>query len=378
MTQWAISVDSLSKSFGREHVLQDINLTVEKGEFCVIIGPSGCGKSTLLKCIAGLLDFEIGEVMLDGTNVRDISVKDANIGFVFQEFEDTLFPHKTVRENVAFGLQQQPSVTTTEVEERVNEILGLLAISETTDNLPTELSGGQQQRVELARQLVRECEIVLLDDPLADLDYKLQKQMELDLRRIHSESDSTFVYVTHNQEQALKLGDRLVVMNRGQIEQTGTPFEVYEQPKTAFVGRFVGDSNVLRGEVLGTDGDVVTVETEIGTITATAQTNSDHLSESVVLIRPENIDLGSEAEELDTTIEATLEGRTYTGEITEFTVRVPATDGSTIAFEVMQSGESMIGEVGSEIRIGWDISDAIYFNRLSVTEAVTIEDIEEI
>lgn len=378
MTQWAISVDSLSKSFGREQVVRSIDLTVEDGEFCVIIGPSGCGKSTLLKCIAGLLDFETGQVMLDGTDVRDIPVKDANIGFVFQEFEDTLFPHKTVGENVAFGLQQQQSVTATEIENRVDEMLELLAISETKDNVPTELSGGQQQRVELARHLVRDCEIVLLDDPLADLDYKLQKQMELDLRRIHSESESTFVYVTHNQEQALKLGDRLVVMNRGQLEQIGSPLEVYEQPRTAFVGRFVGDSNVLRGQLVGANEDAVTVETPIGTFTATAQTDSDLPSESVVLIRPERIALGSAAANSETTIEATLEGRTYTGEVTEFTVGVPATDGTRVAFEVVQPGESTIGGVGSEIHIGWNASDAMYFERLSVTEAVTIEDIEEI
>lgn len=378
MTQCAISVDSLSKSFGREHVLRDIDLDVQEGEFCVIIGPSGCGKSTLLKCIAGLLDFETGQVTLHGDDVSDMPVKDANVGFVFQEFEDTLFPHKTVGENVAFGLQQQESVTSTEIEERVNEILKLLAISETRNNVPAELSGGQQQRVELARQLVRNCETVLLDDPLADLDYKLQKQMELDLRRMHNDTGSTFVYVTHNQEQALKLGDRLGVMNRGQLEQIGTPLEVYEQPRTAFVGRFVGDSNVLRGQLTGTDEDEVTVETKIGTFAATAQTDSDHPNESVVLIRPENIKLGAAAEGRETTVEATLEGRTYTGELTEFTVVVPATDGSNVAFEIVEPGESSIGTVGAEIRIGWDANDATYFDRLSVTDAMTIEEIEEI
>ena len=378
MSQRAISIDSLSKSFGRETVLRDINLDVEDGEFCVIIGPSGCGKSTLLKCIAGLLDFDTGQVTLDGKDVRTIPVKDANVGFVFQEFEDTLFPHKTVEENVMFGLQQQESMAAAEIDRRVEKILDLLAISETKDNRPTELSGGQQQRVELARQLVRDCEVVLLDDPLADLDYKLQKQLELDLRRIHSETGSTYVYVTHNQEQALKLADRLVVMNRGQLEQIGTPLEVYERPSTAFVGRFVGDSNVLRGRLAETNGDEVTVDTSIGTVTATTQTDTDHPDESIVLIRPENIELGAPATDRETTLKATLEGRTYMGEMTEFTVEIPTTNRSTIAFEIVEPGEATIGAVGSDIHVGWDASDATYFDRLSKSVDVMTEDIEAI
>src|SRR6056297_1200369 len=241
-----VRVDSLDISFRNERVLQSIDLEIEDGEFCVIVGPSGCGKSTLLQTIAGLTTPDRGRVFLRGEDAGEMSVQDRDLGYVFQEFEDALFPHMSVGENIAFGVRQQSeSVDEAALDERIDDLLAMLAIPETRDDLPSALSGGQQQRVELARQLIRECETMLLDDPLADLDYKLQKQMELEMRQIHEDLGSTFVYVTHNQDQALKLADKLVVMNQGMLEQVGTPDEVYANPATAFVGRFVGDSNPL-------------------------------------------------------------------------------------------------------------------------------------
>jgi ABC-type Fe3+/spermidine/putrescine transport system ATPase subunit len=185
-----ISVTSLEKSFANEQVLRGIDFTVDDGEFCVVVGPSGSGKSTLLKCIAGLVEFDRGSISLDGRDVGALSVPERNIGFVFQDFEERLFPHMTVAENVAFGLRQA-GASETEIETKTDEMLALLSIGETRDSFPSELSGGQQQRVELARQLVRECDVMLLDDPLADLDYKLQKRMELEMRQIHEELGSS-------------------------------------------------------------------------------------------------------------------------------------------------------------------------------------------
>lgn len=377
MATHGIAVNDLSKAFGRESVLQNVDLTIASGEFCVVIGPSGCGKSTLLNCLAGLHDLDSGHVELNGIDVTTVPIRELDLGFVFQEFENTLFPHKTVAENVAFGLEQQGDLRRREIDERVDSMLTLLAITEVKDNAPGELSGGQQQRVELARQLVRDCETMLLDDPLADLDYKLQKRMELELRQLHANSGSTYIYVTHNQEQALKLADTLVVMNDGQLEQVGTPSAVYDRPATAFVGRFVGDSNLFRSRLQKADGAAVTVTTDIGEMTATATSQSGALpDESVTIARPENAVLGGAASTMDNTFEGTLEGRTYTGEITEYMVAVPAEDESQRELTVVESGETSSAELQETVTVGWETANACYFETISVTETTTIDDLE--
>ena len=374
MSSEEIVLNSISKSFANEEVLEGIDLSVEEGEFCVIIGPSGCGKSTLLKCIAGLVDFEGGDVRLRDQDAAKIPVEDRNLGFVFQDFEETLFPHKTVRSNVAFGLKQKETeLSDEEIEQRIDEMLDLLSISETKDNLPSELSGGQQQRVEVARQFVRECDIMLLDDPLADLDYKLQKHMELELRRLHDRLGSTFIYVTHNQDQALKLADKLVVMNQGAIEQIGTPTEVYTEPQSAFVGRFVGDSNLFIASVTEREGARMVVETEIGQMEATAATKSEAPSESLVIVRPEDVTIGDET--LDNVFYGVINGRTYTGEETEVSVKV---DGFDDGIQVITPGRPDLGAKGTEIIIGWDATDATFFDELSVNSTVTVDDLLEV
>jgi ABC-type Fe3+/spermidine/putrescine transport system ATPase subunit len=372
-----ISVTSLEKSFANEQVLRGIDFSVADGEFCVVVGPSGSGKSTLLKCIAGLVEFDRGSITLGGTDVGELSVPERDLGFVFQDFEERLFPHMTVAENVAFGLRQA-GVSETDIETKTNEMLALLAISETRDSLPSELSGGQQQRVELARQLVRECDVMLLDDPLADLDYKLQKRMELEMRQIHEELGSTFVYVTHNQDQALKLADRLVVVNQGLIEQVGTPDEVYAEPATAFVGRFVGDSNPLLGRVTDVDGGTLTVDTAAGPVTAvTRDEGVEPGAEVVVLVRPEAVRLGDAAEGCDNTFVGGVVGRTYTGEVTEFTVSLDA--GEDVEdFQSVTSGNVPMEAVQSRTTVGWNADEGVAYAKLSVSDTVTVDDLMEV
>jgi len=374
----AIAVESLSKSFPGEDVLHDISLDIQKGEFCVVIGPSGCGKSTLLKCIAGLFDYQ-GEVQLDGTDASAVPIEDREIGFVFQEFEETLFPHMTVSENVAFGLEQQ-GVPGDEIDQRVEEMLELLAIPHTSEDYPDQLSGGQQQRVELARHMVRRCDIMLLDDPLADLDYKLQKRMELEMRRLHDSLGSAFVYVTHNQDQALKLADRIVVLNDGRVEQVGSPSEVYHKPETAFVGRFIGDSTLLVAESATVEDGTVTTETAVGSVGATPSSVDGAVTdtsdpEAVVLVRPEDIDIGEPATECTNRVTGTLEDRTYTGEFTEFSVSV---EGFRRTFQVIEPGNREVGTVGADIDIGWDAADALYLDTISVTDQTTMEDLQNL
>lgn len=372
MSSETIVLNSVSKSFANEEVLRDINLSVEDGEFCVVIGPSGCGKSTLLKCIAGLVDYEVGTIQLRGEPATEIPLEERDLGFVFQEFEETLFPHKTVHENVAFGLEQQDDFPATEIEERVDDMLELLSISGTKHDLPSELSGGQQQRVEVARQFVRECDIMLLDDPLADLDYKLQKRMELELRRLQDRLGSTFIYVTHNQDQALKLADKLVVMNQGTIEQSGEPNEVYANPNSAFVGRFVGDSNPFIATIVE-DGAQKIVDTDIGQLTVTGSTGGDTPPESIVIVRPEDIAIGDPSR--DNVVEGTLVGTTYTGEETEVSMRV---DGHDRDIQAVVPGRPNVGDPGSTLTFSWNADDALYFEDLSVNSTVTATDLLEV
>jgi ABC-type Fe3+/spermidine/putrescine transport system ATPase subunit len=372
----ALSVDSLRKTFANEEVLRGIDLEIERGEFCVVVGPSGSGKSTLLKCIAGLLDYDGGAVLIGGRDVSGLPPEERDIGFVFQDFEERLFPHMTVEENAAFGLrQQEETLEEAEIDRRITEMLELLAITETRDSLPSELSGGQQQRVELARQLVRQCDVMLLDDPLADLDYKLQKRMELEMRRIHRELDSTFLYVTHNQDQALKLADKLVVLNAGTIEQAGTPEEVYAEPATAFVARFVGDSNQLVGRVDRIEDGVAVVDTDAGEIRAVPRGDPEPGDRTMVVIRPEELTLGEAAADRDNRLEVSLAGRTYTGEETEFTVTV---DGLRQDFQVVVPGNVPAGAVEDRTAVGWDAPQGVCYAQLSASGTVGIDDLMEV
>jgi ABC-type Fe3+/spermidine/putrescine transport system ATPase subunit len=374
----AIEVDDLSKSYADETVLQEVSFAVESGEFCVVMGPSGSGKSTLLGCIAGLVEHDSGTVRLSGESAETVPVRSRDLGYVFQEFEDTLFPHMTVAENVAFGLEQQDADhDRAEVDSRIDEMLDLLAIPDTRDSLPTELSGGQQQRVELARQLVRQTDILLLDDPLADLDYKLQKRMELEMRDIHAEMNSSFLYVTHNQDQALKLADKLVVLNRGRVEQIGTPEAVYYRPASAFVGRFVGDSNPFVGAVTADDeaeGEV-SVETGIGRMAATVQ--GGHPADdrrALAMVRPESVAFDSAAEGRDNVFTARLIDWTYMGEETEYAFEV---DGLDYVLQAVSRGRPTVTEadLGTTVPVGWDRADTLCFETVSSAPTVTVDDL---
>ena len=371
----AIRVDSLDLSFRNETVLRDVNLEVDDGEFCVVLGPSGSGKSMLLKSIVGLETPDSGWVFLDGEDASELSVPERNIGFVFQEFEETLFPHRSVEENIAFGLEQSDiDIDGDEMDRRIDDLLELLAISDTKDDAPPELSGGQQQRVELARQLVRRCGIMLLDDPLADLDYKLQKRMEIEMRRIHDDLDSAFLYVTHNQDQALKLADKLVVLNDGRVEQVGTPSELYHEPDSAFVARFIGDSNAFKATSVETTADRVRVETELGALLATPMNGMATDAEGIVTIRPEHIAIGKHASAKDNTVEVAPAGETYMGETTEIAVEIPDSGRQMI---VVEPGQTTVP--GAEtVQIGWDATDTQFFEKLSVTETVRTDDLLEI
>lgn len=237
-----IAIENISKQFGSFQAVEQVNLEIETGSLVALLGPSGSGKSTLLRLIAGLEAPDTGRIWLTGSDATHQSVQERNIGFVFQHY--ALFKHMTIRENIAFGLnirRQHPQKT----KSKVNELLELVQLSGLGDRYPNQLSGGQRQRVALARALAVEPKVLLLDEPFGALDAKVRKDLRVWLRRLHDEVHVTTVFVTHDQEEAMEVSDKIVVMNKGKIEQNGTPAEIYDHPETSFVMSFIGPVNVL-------------------------------------------------------------------------------------------------------------------------------------
>ena len=247
MTDHIIEISHLSKGFGDKKVLDDINLYVRKGEFITLLGPSGCGKTTLLRQIAGFLQPDEGVIEMDGKDISGVPPHKRALNTVFQRY--ALFPHLDVYENIAFGLKLK-KVPEDEIEKRVRRVLKLVAMSDYEDRNVETLSGGQQQRIAIARAIVNQPKVLLLDEPLAALDLKMRKDMQIELKEMHKKLGITFIYVTHDQEEALTLSDTIVVMNEGKIQQIGTPMDIYNEPVNSFVADFIGESNILNATMI--------------------------------------------------------------------------------------------------------------------------------
>ena len=289
-----VTIKNIDKRFGDFHVLKDVSLEIKKGEFYSLLGPSGCGKTTLLRIIAGFEDPGGGAVLLDGHDIIPIAANKRPVNTVFQTY--ALFPHLTVFENIAFPLRlkKMPGAA---IKSKVQQYLELVKLPNEGRKLPAQLSGGQKQRVAIARALINEPSVLLLDEPLSALDAKLRQHMLIELDSIHDEIGITFIYVTHDQQEALSVSDRVAVMNEGRIVQIGTPFEIYESPSTPFVAHFIGETNYFSGKVTELiDNNRAKVELpDIGTI-AVYRDKPFEVGDSVkVTIRPEKIRISTEA-----------------------------------------------------------------------------------
>ena len=249
-----LRLERLSKNFGEFIAVEDVNLHIRRGEFLTILGPSGSGKTTLLMIIAGFLEATTGDIQFDGMSIMSLRPEKRNFGMVFQGY--ALFPHMTVRQNIAYPLEVRKGARD-EIVKRVDEMLELVQLETFGDRLPRQLSGGQQQRVALARALIFDPLVLLLDEPLGALDKKLRSNVQTQLKHLHRKVGKTFVYVTHDQEEALSMSDRVVIMNHGRVVQVGSPQELYERPSTVFASKFIGKSNILRGVVNQVDGNEV-------------------------------------------------------------------------------------------------------------------------
>ena len=247
MAKKIIEIKNVCKSFSGKDVLKDINLYINQGEFLTLLGPSGCGKTTLLRMIAGFLKPDEGSILLDGKDLEGTSPYERPLNTVFQRY--ALFPHLDVYDNIAFGLKLK-KVPQEEIDKRVRRVLKLVAMSDYEDRDVETLSGGQQQRIAIARAIVNQPKVLLLDEPLAALDLKMRKDMQIELKEMHKQLGITFIYVTHDQEEALTLSDTVVVMNEGRIQQIGTPTDIYNEPVNSFVADFIGESNILNGTMI--------------------------------------------------------------------------------------------------------------------------------
>ena len=242
-----IELKHIDKYYGKNHILKDVNLTIEDGDFMTLLGPSGCGKTTTLRIIGGFEQPDSGDVFFEGKRLNDVPPYRREINTVFQRY--ALFPHLNVAENIAFGLHIK-KMNAAEIKRKTREMLSLVGLSGFETRDVTSLSGGQQQRVAIARALVCEPRVLLLDEPLGALDLKLRKDMQIELKRIQQRTGITFIYVTHDQEEALTMSDRIVVMNHGVIQQVGSPTDIYNEPENAFVADFIGESNIIDGVML--------------------------------------------------------------------------------------------------------------------------------
>lgn len=352
--------------------VDDIDFTVADGDFCILIGPSGCGKSTTLHSIIGKVTPTAGEILLDNIDITKSPTYERDIGLVFQDFQ--LFPHLTVEDNVRYGLDRAGVESTTK-DERVEEMLQLMQLEDVRDRSPEGLSAGQKQRVALARSLVLEPKLLLLDEPLGDLDYKMQKRMERELLRIHRELETTFVYVTHDQNQAMRLGNQIIVMNEGQIEQSGSVSEIYNRPATAFVASFVGDSNIFTGRVVGAHKQdaSVTVETAFGesdVSTANVAVEAEALvgDRTSFVVRPQHLRLDSTA--ANTLQCGVLDVIQRPGRGTQLLLETTAGEQ---AMELQLKSDAQLAIADETVTVGWDVDQTILLERTSVVSGIDLE-----
>lgn len=341
-----IGLREVRKEFGDVTAAEEINLEISEGEFFTILGPSGSGKTTVLRMIAGLETVTQGTIHLGDTDVTNTPPYNRDVNTVFQDY--ALFPHMTVSENIGYGLRIRGEDQTT-INQRINDLLELVSLSGLEDRPIDELSGGQQQRVALARALAIEPRVLLLDEPLGALDEKLRREMQIELKEIQEQLGTTFVYVTHDQEEALSMSDRLAVMDSGKIIQTGSPETVYEQPRTPFIARFFRGSNIYEANIQNTN-EPITLEALNTKILATPP-NFDLPENKPVqfFIRSENIHLGDD----DNTVTGEIKNTVYRGELTDYTIR-------------LNTGEQIVATLASadhtenqEITLGWNKSDTI-------------------
>ena len=348
--QTAVSLVEVSKHYRDSTAVDSVSFDIRSGEFLTLLGPSGSGKTTLLRMIAGLVDPSVGEIWLDGARINERPTYERNIGLVFQSL--ALFPHLDVYGNIAFPLWMR-RVDKREIRRRVREVLDLVRLPQMARRKIDELSGGQRQRVALARALVYRPSLLLLDEPLAALDQKLREEMELELISLHQQLDVTIVNVTHDQKEALRVSDRIGVMNLGRLEQLATSVDVYRSPTTAFVAAFLGNTNVLPGEIVEEDHDRVFVP-DAGP-EARIPVDADWTGRGSLVLRAEQVRLAKGGEP-GRTFPGTIVLKAFQGDTTQFEVDVPELGGK-LRVESFDRADALVFGIGDPVALTWPVAD---------------------
>lgn len=350
-----VELRQVSKSYGLIKALSTVDLTVKEGEFVTLLGPSGSGKTTLLNLIAGTIKPSSGQIFIKGEDVTLRPPSERKLGMVFQNY--ALMPHMTIFENIAFPLRVR-KVPRDEIEQRVHDVLKLVKLPDIAKRKPKELSGGQQQRVSLARCIVYNPALILLDEPLGALDKKLREQMQLEIRRIHAELGITMLNVTHDQDEALSMSDRIILMNEGRIEQADTPERLYFAPQTLFAADFVGTANLLSGTVESVNDSHITVATPHGHLRSPCPNASVSLSKGAdvkLLVRPESIKFIEAAEEGLEMVEGKIADSIVLGSVVKHHIQL--NDSEQIVLLEPNKRDRPLLRRGHPVRVGWRTED---------------------
>ena len=352
-----VEIEGVNKIYGSNHVVRDLNLSIEEGEFLTLLGSSGCGKTTTLRMIAGFEEPTSGTIMVEGKRVEEKEPFERNVNTVFQSY--ALFPHKTIYDNIAYGLKMK-KVPKAEIRERVTEMMEMVQLSGFEKRYPSQLSGGQKQRVAIARALINRPRVLLLDEPLGALDLKLRKQMQLELKRLQKKLNITFIYVTHDQEEALTMSDRIAVMHDGIIDQLASPTEIYEHPATKFVATFIGETNIYDGCITRIEDGIAVMTLENGAVSVKCPEDFSLLEYATISVRPEKMKFAASPVE-GFELEAQVKDYIYVGSVLKCIVSLP--NGNELKIERLAGQD--LPPIGSKCYPYWNVEDAVLIHNES-------------
>ena len=359
MNSSIVSLKNVEKWFGENHVVKNMNLEIQEGEFLTLLGPSGCGKTTTLRMIAGFEDASSGTIEVQGVRVEEMEPFQRDVNTVFQNY--SLFPHMTVFENVAYGPSIK-KVPKEQIKKSVSEMLELVQMSGYESRKPDELSGGQKQRVAIARALINQPRVLLLDEPLGALDMKLRRQMQIELKRLQKKLGITFVYVTHDQEEAMTMSDRIAVMSDGLILQIDNPVEIYEKPKSRFVAEFIGESNIFDGKIKTMEDGILHAECKQGDCLLYGK-GFEAGEDIFISVRPEYLMLSKEKQE-GFSLKAKIIDYVFMGTLVKAILLTE--DGKEIKYSRFEKNQSL--DIGDEVYLYWDYDKGVAIKKTSFDE----------
>lgn len=370
MSKTIVSLMNVDKLYGDNHVVKNMNMNIAEGEFLTLLGPSGCGKTTTLRMISGFEMPSSGTIKVQGERVDKKEPYQRDVNTVFQNY--ALFPNMNVYDNVAYGLRVK-KVPKNEIKERVLEALKMVQLEGFEKRRITQMSGGQKQRVAIARAIINRPKVLLLDEPLGALDLKLRKQMQIELKRLQKKLRITFVYVTHDQEEALTMSDRIAIINQGRIEQLAAPKDIYEHPKTKFVASFIGETNLLDAMVLSIDGDKAVIGTEVGKATVMIDPKKKiKVSDGVaVSIRPENMKFSKTPVE-GFSIKGVVKEQIFVGNLIKMMITL--NDGTEIRINRFDADD--LAENGELLYLYWDLQKGVVIKEKNLVDTDSVRDIE--